>query len=1447
MAKHNLLVLLICAILVCSCLWIVGCTPDETPDTNQGQTGNGGGTTTPTDEYYIVDVQMVTPPAKNDYGEGDIFDPTGMVLKVIWNDGWEQLVEDGKNCIFSPAGPITADTDKITATYDDKTFTLPVTVNKIAGIELVSQPARNMYVEGEAFSPVGLSVVTKLENGENGKVITDYTLSDNAKALSPEDKKVTISYKRAGHTYTVDVPITVFDKDAVVVIEAEDGDVVGGEKVTKSLLLQYASGNSFVRNFKEGGTITIKVIAEKDTKASLRFVASSYEDDPKGGAFAIPLQINEVVTVSLNGVQIDIDDDEILPGGYDDSRGNMSRYCHWYEVSLDNVDLHEGENVFVITSKVNMNLQDNKDTPDINEADLHSTLFDCLRVFYADLDAVPKAEEPPVVDPDGEVLTEKVYQAESTTLAGITTVVKAKGDKSGLFNVWKEEGDTSPGFIKNFTANSTLTIKITLKEATKVKVSIYGASCLGSDVTAAGLIKGVSLNGNSVTFASGVCFPKNDKSVAAMATFNEYILGEFDFVKGENTIVITFNATEACFIDRLVLADVDFVACTHENKTAIGEAKAPTCTAEGITAGEKCADCGEIITKQETIGKTSHTAAEAVKANEVKPTCTEAGSYDMIVYCSVCKTYEMEKTSYTVQPTGHSYTDDTDASCNNPGCDYERVVNCEHTYDGGVVTTRPTPTAEGVKTYTCTKCGDSYTESVAKVIEALYEVEKGNIVGATSVTKSGLLKFMSGNGFVRDFTNGGTVTITVVAPYDTIGSFRLVMSSHEDNGGKDKATCPIKVNEAITITINGVNYVIGDDEVLPGGENYDFDGDGTVDSLTKHCHFYELVFNDVELKKGENTFVITSLVEMGGTDYAADLHSTIFDSLKVWYEERTHVHTEETVGGKAATCTESGLTDGVKCADCGEILTAQQEIKALGHDRVSHDAKAPTCTAIGWSAYETCSRCDYSTYSELPMTAHSYDDEYDAECNSCGFVRDAACRHSNETAIGEAKAATCTEAGVTPGKKCADCGEILEAQAAIEKLGHDIVTDSAKAPTCVDTGLTEGSHCSRCNDATVAQQVVDALGHDYNDGVITTKPTTESEGVKTFTCGRCEDSYTEAVAKLTQVVFEAEAGTVVNGAKTTTGTVKDYASGKAVVANIKKDGTITITIPSEIDTVANLIFVMSSYEDALDESGNKLDSTMALKINEYLTFAINGQTVTIGDDAILPGGADDERGKNSRYVHWYELVLENVQLKAGDNTFVITSLVDMSNDNKDDLHSTIFDVLKVQYTDYKAIKPFESTTVYQAEKQMLSGISTTVKANGHSSGLFTYMEANGDTDPGFIKDFTAGSTLTITIVSSEATKIKLSVWGSSTGTSNMTTATLIKGLTVNGNAMTYNTGTCFPGLSTANAKNMADFKEFVLGEYDLKAGTNTIVITFNKTSACFIDRFVVAPVENTEE
>lgn len=72
---------------------------------------------------------------------------------------------------------------------------------------------------------------------------------------------------------------------------------------------------------------------------------------------------------------------------------------------------------------------------------------------------------------------------------------------------------------------------------------------------------------------------------------------------------------------------------------------------------------------------------------------------------------------------------------------------------------------------------------------------------------------------------------------------------------------------------------------------------------------------------------------------------------------------------KAPTCTEIGWDAYDLCVRCG--YTTRKELPALNHDLVRHVAQAPTCTEKGW-AYDTCSRCNYTTYTELPALNHDY-------------------------------------------------------------------------------------------------------------------------------------------------------------------------------------------------------------------------------------------------------------------------------------------------------------------------------------------------------------------------------------------------------------------------------------------------------------------------------------------
>ena len=217
---------------------------------------------------------------------------------------------------------------------------------------------------------------------------------------------------------------------------------------------------------------------------------------------------------------------------------------------------------------------------------------------------------------------------------------------------------------------------------------------------------------------------------------------------------------------------------------------------------------------------------------------------------------------------------------------------------------------------------------------------------------------------------------------------------------------------------------------------------------------------------------------------------------------------------KAPTCTEKGWDAYETCSRCD--YTTYAELPALNHDLVRHDAKAATCTEIGWDAYETCSRCDYTTRKELPALNHALEqhaakaptcteigwDAYET-CSRCDYTTRKelpALNHALEQHA--AKAPTCTEIGWDAYDTCSRCDYTTYAE--LPALNHDLEQHAAKAPTCTEIGWNAYETCSRCDHTTYAE--LPALNHDYQ--AVTVEPTCETDGYTIFTCSRCKDSYT---------------------------------------------------------------------------------------------------------------------------------------------------------------------------------------------------------------------------------------------------------------------------------------------------------------------------------------------------
>lgn len=124
----------------------------------------------------------------------------------------------------------------------------------------------------------------------------------------------------------------------------------------------------------------------------------------------------------------------------------------------------------------------------------------------------------------------------------------------------------------------------------------------------------------------------------------------------------------------------------------------------------------------------------------------------------------------------------------------------------------------------------------------------------------------------------------------------------------------------------------------------------------------------------------------------------------------------------------------------------------------------------------------------------------------------------------KAQAATCTEAGSIAYWYCAGCGQYFADEAAttvltasqlvIPATGHQPMTDQARAATCTEPGLTEGSHCAVCNTVLTEQKTIGALGHDMNNWSVSAAATCTADGQQKRTCSRCDFVETKTIAKL---------------------------------------------------------------------------------------------------------------------------------------------------------------------------------------------------------------------------------------------------------------------------------------------------------------------------------------------
>lgn len=443
------------------------------------------------------------------------------------------------------------------------------------------------------------------------------------------------------------------------------------------------------------------------------------------------------------------------------------------------------------------------------------------------------------------------------------------------------------------------------------------------------------------------------------------------------------------------------------------------------------------------------------------------------------------------------------------------VVCTNHDWDEGVITTEPTCTTKGVKTFTCKNCKTTKTEEVNalghdysknwtidKKATCTEEGSKSHHCTRCDSKKDVTIISKTSHNYDEGvITKEATKTETGIKTYtckDCKTTKTEVIPKRNDDFNVDSQSPVIDKN---SIKLNANTFTEGDtlkvyakitDNVGIASAVVILKNNDTNKSIQirkpiyhENNGLYEFSMKiDDQIPNGH-----WYLEGVQAYDSIDNLGIIVFDQYEkpfIVTRNNMDVHNwDDGVITTKATCTK----DGVKTYTCKDCKTTKTEvIKALGHDYSKDwtiDKKA-TCTESGSKSHH-CTRCDSKIdVTVIPKLSHDFDD---------GVIT------TNPT---------CTKTGVKT-FTCKDCKttktEVLKA------LGHDYSKDWTidKKATCLEEG-SKSHHCTRC-DSKVNETVIPKLSHDW---ILTStvNPTRDHEGKKVYTCNLCKETKEESIPKL---------------------------------------------------------------------------------------------------------------------------------------------------------------------------------------------------------------------------------------------------------------------------------------------------------------------------------------------
>ena len=349
--------------------------------------------------------------------------------------------------------------------------------------------------------------------------------------------------------------------------------------------------------------------------------------------------------------------------------------------------------------------------------------------------------------------------------------------------------------------------------------------------------------------------------------------------------------------------------------------------------------------------------------------------------------------------------------------------------------------------------GKAYNRTNNDLVDAKMDVN-GSVtaIGAIYTTGSGA-DICSSNGTGKYIQQGTPGTATATYQYNASANnaikIPITPAKLHNADGSYTETATASAGDII----NYVNGVWGGEAPAELTVTFEANGsteypvEGTMEAQTVPEKTDTALTPNAFTRKGYNFLNWNTAADGTGDSYADGATVNLTENTTLYAQWEDNHSLTKVINKKDATCTENGYTGDTVCAICGKEITKGETIQSKGHTEVIDAAVEPTCT----------------------------------------------------------------KSGKTEGKHCSVCNAIIVAQTEIPATGHTEKTVVGKPATCTETGLTDGISCSVCGTVIKAQEEIPAKGHRWNEGEITTAPTCENAGVKTYTCTVCNATKTEAI------------------------------------------------------------------------------------------------------------------------------------------------------------------------------------------------------------------------------------------------------------------------------------------------------------------------------------------------